>query len=252
MVNKLDFFTDQHCRLVYGDLDKKRTKDHENKPLPEDKQSFSFGVTLNKAHPDTTNLLTKIYQFCASEWSSYPQLQQRLDAWWSTKEGLSMKISDGDKPNQKGQLNENTKGCYVLWFNSMYPINCVDNSFGEIDSSAIKRGDYVMIAGNVRWNEKTDHNAGIYVNVGVVRLTGIGESIGGINAEAAFSDATVGTNDLPPGAQAPGAQHGMPQHHQPPAAPAAALPAAPPAAPAAPVQPHYGVMDAQPPTNLPG
>jgi hypothetical protein len=151
--------------------------------------------------------------------------------WFSTMSGFSMKVADGDKASAEGRVNEHTKGCFVLYFSSIYAPKAVgpDPAFTEIDPAIVKRGFYVQIAGNIGPNEQPGDRAGIYLNGNVVRLIAEGEEIrGGIDAAAAFGGAAAPTA-LPPGARPLGSTSG---HGASFGAAPAGLPGLPGAAPA--------------------
>ena len=125
MTNRLEFFTPCAGRFVNGSLTEKRTKDKDNRPIAEDKQRFEYGVAFDKA--ELWSMLTgQFYPWLTSALATDANALQRMQNWFTTMTGFSMKISDGDKPNAKGQLNENTKGMFVIWFSSSYPPTTVD------------------------------------------------------------------------------------------------------------------------------
>jgi hypothetical protein len=226
MANKLEFFTNGVGRFVNGSLTEKRTKDNDGRPLAEDKQRFEFGIAFPKDDPDFQRILGELYGFLSSEYANKPQLMNMVNTWWQTQSGYSMKIADGDKPNARGGVNENTKGHYVVYFASNYPPQCCDPVNQQIDPAAIKRGYYVQVAGNVAPNGLENHQAGIYVNPSVIRLVAEGEEIrGGVDAATAFGGTTAANIQMPAGARPLGTAM-----TQSPAAPGVGMPA-PAAAP---------------------
>lgn len=278
MTERLDFVT-PIGRYVSGDLLNKRTQDSDNRPIAEDKQRFEFGVAFPKG--DIWPLLTQqFYSWIASKAQHDQNAMNRLTNWFTTLSGFSMKISDGDKPNQRGQYNENTKGCLVMWFSSTFAPQTVDPTNQNIAAETVKRGFYVQIAGNIAPNGdrnsafQAGDRAGIYLNANFVRLVAEGDEIRtGPSAGEAFGDAAVPTA-LPPGARPLGSSSGAagafggvsgnlptpggapapaqmaPVAPQPAQAPApqsftAPQPTAAPGSAAAP-QPHYGIMQPQP------
>jgi hypothetical protein len=211
-------------RFVSGSITDKRTTGHDGQPLPEDKQRFEFGVAVRKDDAGLVAIFGAMKGEAASQHGALPAVQA-FDL-----NGYSWKVTDGDKPNRKGQVNENTTGCYVFWFSSSYPPQTVNAQNTMIDATEIKRGYYVDVAFNVKNNGKSGQQAGIYVNPTHVRLIAYGEEIrGGIDANAAFANTPAPTS-LPPGASAtPVASTPAPGTAPAPAGNAAPAPAASPA-----------------------
>lgn len=209
MAERLEFFTPVVGRFVNGSITEKRTKDNEGRPIPDDKQRFEFGVAFEKA-AIWPMLSEQWYPFLASELARDQNALSRMTNWFSTMNGFSMKVSDGDAPNSRGAHNEHTKGCFVLYFSSMYAPKAVgpDALFTEIDPALVKRGFYVQVAGNLGSNEQPGDRAGIYLNGNVVRLIAEGDEIrGGIDAASAFGGAAAPTA-LPAGARPLGSASG--------------------------------------------
>lgn len=210
MSERLDFFTPVVGRFVNGSITEKRTKDSDNREIPADKQRYEFGVAFEKA-AIWPMLTEQWYPFLAGAMARDQNALTRMTNWFSTMQGFSMKVSDGDKPNSQGAFNEHTKGCFVVYFSSMYPPKAVgpDPAFTEIDPAIIKRGFYVQVAGNIGSNDQPGDRAGIYVNGNVMRLIAEGDEIrGGIDAASAFGGAAAPTA-LPPGARPLGSTSGM-------------------------------------------
>lgn len=263
-------------RFVRGSMTEKRTTDKDNRPIPEDKQRYEFGVAYPKAEfwawltgPFWTGTLAKAL-------AGAPQAVQAAHAWFGNGfNGFSMKISDGDAVNVHGQVNDNTKGCFVVNFSSTYAPNCyagaTPETLTQIDTAEVKRGYYVMMSGSVRFNGLNPPNVGIYMNSGAVWLVEKGPEIsgGGVNPAAAFAGVTlppgVGPVDLSGGVGAqfvpglPGAAP-VPAPMAPAASPVpASMPhsvppttAAPGSAPALPgVVPYYGAMNPGQPAAAP-
>lgn len=214
MANKHDFFTNQVCRFVSGSLTEKRTKDTNGRLLPEEKHRYEFGIALSKTDPDTARLFVEFQAFMQNEWANDQNKLTALVNWFQTMTGMPMKISDGDRPNAKGQLNSNTTGCFVFWFSTGFQPKCCTATNEEIPAEAIKRGYYVQIAGNIASNglpwQPDGKGAGIYMNPSVIRLVGEGDEIvGGVDAATAFGG-TAAPTQLPPGARPVGTNVGMP------------------------------------------
>ena len=145
---------------------------------------------------------------------------------------FAWKIIDGDStvPNRRGRKpcdREGFPGHWVLNFSSGYAPR-IFNSNGTqalTDPDHVKLGYYVQVAGTVSGNGSTQQ-PGIYLNHGMVALSGFGPEIvvGPDPASVGFGKAT-----LPPGASA---------------TPLGSLPgASAPAAPAPAVQPHTGFLN---------
>lgn len=239
MSDKLQFNTPKG-RFVSGSLTELVTKDRNGRPIDPDKQRREFGLAIPKDDPALPQLLQDIAAYAKSAYASHPVIQQRIDGWFQTMTGFSMKISDGDKPAvSTGRVNENTAGCLVIWFSTALSINVCGPDNVQIDPASIKRGWYIDVAGTCAVNNLTDHNAGIYMNPNWVRLREYGQEIvGGVDAATAFGGTTHAAlgpapagnvQGMPgggmPGAQQPAPMPGMPQAN--PTQPAATPPATP-------------------------
>jgi len=209
MTDKLQFYTPVG-RFVSGSMTEKRDKDIQNRPLDPDKQRYEFGLAIRKDDPGLMPLLTQINQYALGAYAHAPAVQHRINGWMQTMSGFSMKISDGDKPNAKGHVNQNTAGHFVFWFSTALDIKACDTANQEIDLQSVKRGYHVIVSGTCVVNGLLDDNAGIYMNPSWVMLHSEGDEIqGGISAEDAFAGMTVPTT-LPPGARPLGSNAGVP------------------------------------------
>lgn len=210
MADKQLVFNTPGGRYIGGSLTEKQTTDHLGRPIPEDKQRYSIGVAFPKANPaDTTApiniLLGQIYNHGLACFSSLPGGQAayaQAQRWLDPNASFSWKIKDGDLPNAKGEFNEYSKGCWVFWFSSSFPVKAAHFENGvtnEIPPANIKRGYYVDVYGNCSPNDNTDNTAGMYMNPSVIRLIGYGpEIVGGVNVTQAFAAAPAPV--LPAGA----------------------------------------------------
>jgi len=248
MSDPLQFFTPIVGRMTHGSVTEKRTTDQDNRPIPEDKQRFEIGVAFPKA--DIWPWMTEVlYPYLATALSQDQNAFGRMQNWFQTLNGFSMKITDGDKANSKGQFNENTQGCFVFWFSAIEIKTAAGQSADalvEIDPHEVKRGYYVQVAGNLKPNDQPGDRAGIYMNANSVWLRAEGQVIaGGMDPTAAFAGAAPAV--LPGGAQpydpsggAGGAFGGAPQP--------------PGGMPGATQQPPAGMPGAtqQPPAGMPG
>lgn len=157
---------------------------------------------------------------------------------------MTYKVMDGDGVDDNGVQNstkEGFAGHWVLKCSSTYAPKCFeagkyDPSQQLTDSSRIKKGYYVRVAGTVVPNIGSDV-PGVYVNANMIELAGYGPEISsGPQASAVFGAVPLGA--LPAGASAtpvgaapgqpatPGAMPGQPAAFVPPGAynPAAAAP----------------------------
>lgn len=258
----LNFFTNTVGRLIGGSLTEKRKKDNENRPIAEDDQRFEFSVAYEKGAIWQEILAGQIYPYLQSALANDANGLQRMQNWFqnpSQKGVFSMKIGDGDAPNSRGVINENTKGCFVFYFSAIQPKTCGPVN-DDIDPSAIKNGYYVQVAANIKPNGQPGDRAGIYLNGNIVRLVAEGEIIvGGLDADTAFGGTTAQGLQLPPGAKPLGSNNGTSDLPLPGGSPAPVQPpmgsvppqqpqgqySAQPPVPASPAEPHTGYM--QPP-----
>jgi hypothetical protein len=265
---KLQFFTPVG-RFVYGDLTTKRDKDNQGRPIDADKQRYEFGLAIRKDDPAVGALIQQIAGYAYNTYATRaPHIAQRVSSWMQTLDGFSMKISDGDKANQRGQVNPNTVGCYVFWFSTSIDIigASAAHANAQIPLTNIKRGWYVDVAGSAAVNGLTDNNAGIYLNPTVVRLVAEGDEIvGSVDPQAMFANHAAPVA-LPPGARPvgsapqPPAGTGMPGAGMMPGMPAAAQPGFTPPATGAPggmpqaapagMQPFGAVVGGNPTASL--
>jgi hypothetical protein len=210
-------------RFVGGSLTEKRETDMDDRPIPADKQQYEIGIAFRKDDPKLPQVFNAIAGHAWQEFARDPAAQQKIGqaaqyfpAHPQVLDGFSWKISDGDKPNRKGQVSEHTRGHYVFYFKSSFPIRCANQQNAEIPADQIKRGYFVDVSFTCAGNGETGDRAGVYLNPQFVRLIAYGEEIrGGVSAAEAFANAPVPTQ-LPPGASA------MPVAGNPPAMPAAA------------------------------
>jgi len=200
MTERLNFHTPAG-RFVSGSLTQRRDKDQNNRPIEPDKQRFEFGVAIRKDDPGLMPMLQQIGQYAKAAYSHQPAIQARIDQWFTTMTGFSMKISDGDRPAANGKTNPNMVGCFVVWYSTAMDILAANSANQQIDIASIKRGWYVDVSSNVSINGLIDHNAGVYMNPNCVRLIGEGDEIlGGMTVDAALANAPAPAQ-LPPGAR---------------------------------------------------
>lgn len=233
-------------RFVSGSVTEKRKLDHRGDPLAEDKQRFEFGVAVDKNAPELPAVFGQLQAVAMEKHAGYPSVTnfQLQDYSW--------KISDGDKPNAKGQVNADTAGHFIFWFSSSYPVRTCDQNNTQCDPNMIKRGFYVDVVFNAKNNGSTGQQAGIYLNPEWLRFIAYGQEIvSGRSAADAFGAPAPTT--LPAGASAtPLAAHAAPGVAPTPAAapmpgnvaPVAGAPTAAPATPAP--APAQGLPTASP------
>ncbi|MBY5863282.1 hypothetical protein [Rhizobium leguminosarum] len=261
-------------RWIGGSLTEKRDTDMDDRPIPADKQQYEIGIAYRKDDPKLPELFRAIAGHAWNEFARDPSAQQKIGQaaqyfpqYPQVLDGFSWKISDGDKPNRKGQVSEHTRGHYVFYFKSSFPIRCANQQNAEIPADQIKRGYFVDVSFTCAGNGETGDRAGVYLNPQFVRLIAFGEEIrGGVSAAEAFANAPV-PSQLPPGASAmpvagnpaampagvpQGQMPGFPQTGAPTGMPASSPPAG---MPANGFPPSNNGLPAQPnafPSNQPG
>ena len=204
MAEKHRIFTQEAHRFVSGSITETRDKDKDGRLIPEDNRRYEYGVAMRKDSPDTLRIINDMHTFMGGQWAADAAKIAALNAYWQNGlNGLSMKISDGDKPNQKGAVNDNTKGCYVFWFSNWggEPPRTVDPHNQDIPGSVIKRGYFVQIAMTIKDNEQPLPSSGIYLDSEIIRFADVGDVIsGGISADEAFGGTLAPTaNKYQPG-----------------------------------------------------
>lgn len=219
-------------RLVQGDPFEAQTKDQQGNPLTiksgpnagQPTQRFFIAVAFAKNDPNFGPFYQKMVAQARADWPQW------FDAAGNcTHPRFSWKLADGDGVDDNGKPN-NTKegfaGHWVVKFSSSFAPRCFHAGHYQPheqiqDPKAIQRGYFVRVAGSMEGNGNTQ-KPGLYVNLGMVELAGVGPIISsGPDAGAVFGGAAP---VLPAGAQP------LPMH-------AAAAPAAMPGAPGAPLAP---------------
>lgn len=205
-------------RFVSGDMDKVREKDHKDRPIAPDKQAIEFGLAIAKDNPALPGMFQAICAHLWQECAQQPAILQKIQTVMqyfplyvtshapNCMDGFSWKMSDGDKPNADGQVSEHTRGHWVFYFKSKFPITFGNAQNAEIPATAIKRGDYVDIAFQCAWNGLAGADeAGVYLNPKVVRLQYEGEAIGGGKMSVSQAFSAPASYQMPAGAKVPGA-----------------------------------------------
>lgn len=184
-------------RLVSGSLTQTEKIDYKGQPIPEEKQRFSFGVAVPK---DDLGLPGVFQALRAEAMTDTGHAALPAVVNMQLEDGYSWKVKDGDRPNSRGEVNENTRGCFVFYFTTSYLPNTCDNTNTACDAAIIKRGYYVDVVFSAVNNHNPAGTAGIFLNPQWVRHIAYGPEItGGISAKDAFADAPV-PQQLPPGA----------------------------------------------------
>jgi hypothetical protein len=234
MAEYINFYTPVVGRFVRGSLTQRNTKDPTGRVKPDEKQQYEFNVAFPKADIWPW-LSTEFYQKLMQALAGQQDAMNRANIAFQQgfpKGVFSLKIYDGDTPNQKGQVNPNTQGCFVMSFTSRNVPQCVAGpARTEVDASAVERGFFVQVNASMKYNSSQGDNTGVYLNTQLVWCVAEGERIAemGIDPNEAFGATPAA---LPPGARPLGAGNGS----------AAAFGGAP-----APQQPQYAAPAPQQP-----
>lgn len=159
---------------------------------------------------------------------------------------FAFKVLDGDGYDTSGKPNSNKEGFaghWVVRFASSYPPRCFfAGRYAAAEQiqekNAVRRGFYIRVNGTVEGNGNAQR-PGIYVNLDMVELAGIGpEIVSGPDASDAFGG---GPGALPAGATAmpPGGAGAPPPGAGAPPPPPPAAPPPPPAGPQRPTDPAH-------------
>jgi len=229
-------------RLISGDPWTKQTTDANNRPIPDDKQSFWFAVAIEKNAPGMNEMLSLMFKAAQAGYGQSPHIMAQINMGLAAT-AFSWKIADGDEMRANpttGQQEARWKhgqGCWVVKFSTTLPIASAKYQNGVptyCDPSEIKRGYYVTVPFSTSANGNMDHTAGVYLNPQTVCLVGFGaEIVGGPSLEQQLGAG--------PGAYMPA---GMTQTPQLPSGAAQAAPA--------PAQPAPAGMPAPAPSGMPG
>lgn len=214
-------------RFITGDVTQKRTTDVDGRPIADpSKHMFQIGLAIRKDNPNLPQFFQQFFGFIQTAYANRPDALQKMQLGLvgSKRGGLSLKIKDGDEPDQKGNRNPHSAGCYVIYMSTTLPIKAANAMNQEIDPKEIYRGCYCDVNITVRPNNEPGDRCGVYINPNFVRFLGHGEQIfGGMTVDQAFGAAPAPTQ-LPPGASMtpiapaggiPGANPTMPSGQQP-------------------------------------
>lgn len=250
-------------RIVQGSPLEPSTTDSKGQPLTiktgpnagQPRTNFFIAVAIPKNDPAWPAFKALLDQESRAGYPQYFNAQTGQ----CTHPRFTQKISDGDSVDANGQPNpskEGFAGHWVVKFSSSYAPKLFHKGQLLNEKTAIKRGDWVRVAGNAAANIGSDV-PGLYLNHNGIELLYQGDPIvSGPDAGAMFAAAPAAALPLPPGARAVTLGHGTPAPfggatpppppgaYAPPMAPPAptmappAPPMAPPAPPAGP-QPAY-------------
>ena len=258
-------------RLISGDPWTKQTTDANNRPIPDDKQSFWFAVAIEKNAPGMNEMLGLMFKAAQAGYGQSPHIMAQINMGLAAT-AFSWKIADGDEmranPTTGAQEPrwKHGKGCWVVKFSTTLPIASAKYQGGVptyCDPSEIKRGYYVTVPFSTSANGNMDHTAGVYLNPQTVCRVGFGaEIVGGPSLEqqlgagpgAYMPAGMTQTPQLPSGAAPAPAAQAAPA---PTPAPAPSGMPAPAPAPAGMPQPaqapaQYGGYMATAPSGMPG
>jgi len=179
-------------RLISGDPWTKQTTDQNNRPIPEEKQSYWFAVAIEKNAPGMNEMLGLMFKAAQAGYANAPHIMAQINAGLVAT-AFSWKVVDGDEMRANpttGQQELRWKhgaGCWIAKFsttlqiasakyNGAVPVYC--------DPSEIKRGYYVTVPFSTSANGNMDNTAGVYLNPQTICLVGYGpEIVGGPTLE---------------------------------------------------------------------
>ncbi|MFA5387928.1 MAG: hypothetical protein WC322_06125 [Candidatus Paceibacterota bacterium] len=238
-------------RLVQGDPFEPQTKNMQGQPLMtmsgQPTQRYFIAVAFKKDDAAFGALYQKLVEVARA---SFPTLFNAQGQCSHPR--FSWKLMDGDGVDDNGKSNatkEGFAGHWVLKFSSSFAPRCFHAGHYQPheqiqDPKAIQRGYFVRVAGSIEGNDNPQ-KPGLYVNLGMVELAGVGPIISsGPDASAVFGGSAP---QLPAGAQPLPMNAGMPAA---PAMPGFTPPGASLPAPAAAV-PGFAPPNAAAPAALP-
>lgn len=241
---KTDFLTPVG-RLVQGDPFEAQTKNMQGQPLMtmsgQPTQKYFIAVAFRKDDQAFGAFYAKLVEVARG---SFPQLFNAQGQCSHPR--FSWKLVDGDGVDDNGKPNANKDGFaghWVVKFSSSFAPRCFHAGHYQPheqiqDKNAIQRGYYVRVAGTIEGNDNVQ-KPGLYVNLSMVELAGIGPVISsGPDAAAVFGGSAVqlpaGAQPLPMNAGAPPLAFTPPGASlQPPVAAAPGVPSIPGMVPAA-------------------
>lgn len=199
-------------RLVQGDCFEPQTTDQQGAPLVvktgpnagQPRKEWFIAIAIRKDDPAWAPFYGEVYKEAVAAW---PALFPQGMAGPCTLPTFAFKIIDGDSYDTTGKpwsSREGFAGCWVIRCGSGYPPKCFPagkyNPVDQItDPNLLRRGFYVRAQLTITSN-KNPQKPGLYMNFGLVELSGYGpDIISGPDPAEAFGK---GPGALPPGASA--------------------------------------------------
>lgn len=165
-------------RLVMGSPFELQTKDHQGRP--KDNPNYFIGVACPKSEPKTMEIAQQIYQVAMRDFPGN-QFVAAGPFGHQTPPGqqapFSWKIEDGDaNPDKEGFAG------HIIFkltrSGSIGPCRVIDPAHNDIlDHNMLRRGYYIMVAGSVRGNGQQGMQAGVYLNMDMIKLLRPGQEI---------------------------------------------------------------------------
>lgn len=179
-------FTSPVGRLVAGDLWTARTEDFQGNPLTvktgpnagQARQEYFVGLAIPKNHPEWPAFYALVV---AAARQGFPNL---FDAAGNChRADFAFKITDGDsnvmnRNNSRPCDKEGYPGNWVVSMSTSLGIKVVDQALKPImpESKAVKRGDYIRIAGSIAPNGNQT-NPGVFINPSFAQFSHQGDEI---------------------------------------------------------------------------
>lgn len=179
-------FTSPVGRLVAGDLWTARTEDFQGNPLTvktgpnagQARQEYFVGLAIPKNHPEWPAFHALVV---AAARQGFPNL---FDAAGNChRADFAFKITDGDsnvmnRNNSRPCDKEGYPGNWVVSMSTSLGIKVVDQALKPImpESKAVKRGDYIRIAGSIAPNGNPT-NPGVFINPSFAQFSHQGDEI---------------------------------------------------------------------------
>lgn len=179
-------FTSPVGRLVAGDLWTARTEDFQGNPLTvktgpnagQARQEYFVGLAIPKNHPEWPAFYALVV---AAARQGFPNL---FDAAGNChRADFAFKITDGDsnvmnRNNSRPCDKEGYPGNWVVSMSTSLGIKVVDQALKPImpESKAVKRGDYIRIAGSIAPNGNPT-NPGVFINPSFAQFSHQGDEI---------------------------------------------------------------------------
>lgn len=210
-------------RFISGDAAKKKTTDHERKPLQPDKYHFWMAFAVPKTSPGAHEAVNGIV---AHAWNTYQtvagaaNVMEKIKLGIHVPEGFSWKIDDGDT-HPTWSKKDYCRGCYIFQPKTYFDtVNVIDNAHVPMDPSLMKHGDFVDLYVTSSINGQLGHTAGVHLNPNVVRWLETGPRIAVASADAdTLMGPAVGTGYVAPQAGAMPSHMTTPGHIAPPPPP---------------------------------